>query len=142
MGLDPLNLPDFELKLKQEAQHTWVFDPVRKKYVVLTPVNYLIEHLGYPRSLIKVESGLSVHQMARRSDILVYDRSGVAHMLIECKAPAVPIDQKVFDQVSAYNIKYEAQLLVVTNGIKHYCCTIDQQRKQYKFVSEIPAYAN
>ncbi len=148
MALHPLNLPDFELKLKEEASQTWVYDPIRKKYVVLTPeewvrqhfINYLIHHLGYPRALIKVESGLSVNAMARRSDVLVFNREGEPHMLIECKSPSVNVDQKVFDQVSAYNIQYQAKLLVVTNGIRHYCCTIDQSNKQYRFISEIPAF--
>ena len=150
MGLDPLNLPDFELNLKKEANQTWIFDPIRRKYVVLTPeewvrqhfINYLIQHLGYPRSLIKVESGLSVHKMIRRSDLLVYDRTGSPHMLVECKAPHVKIDQKVFDQVSAYNTHYQAGLLVVTNGINHYCCSIDPLEKKYHFVPEIPAFTN
>jgi hypothetical protein len=148
MALDPLNLPDFEPKLKAEAAHTWIYDSVRKKYVILTPeewvrqhfVNYLVQHLEYPRSLLKVESGLAVNAMARRSDILVYNRQGEPHMLIECKAPTVKVDQKVFDQVSAYNLHYQAKLLVVTNGITHYCCAIDQAKKQYTFLSEIPAF--
>jgi len=144
--MEKLNLPEFDIKLKQEGDKTWVFDLLRKKYVVLTPeewvrqhfLNYLTTSLGYPKSLMKVESGMRHHKLIRRTDILVYNREAKPFMLVECKAAEVSLNQAVFDQVSAYNQAYQAPHLVITNGLHHFCCKLDFQSQKYEFLTDLP----
>lgn len=144
--MEKLNLPPFNIKLKQEAGKTWVFDLSRRKYVVLTPeewvrqhfLNYLTTCLRYPKSLIRVESGLRHHKLSRRSDILVFNRAAKPFMLVECKAADVTLTQAVFDQVSVYNQAFQAPYLVITNGLKHFCCKMDYQYQNYEFLQDIP----
>jgi type I site-specific restriction endonuclease len=121
---------------------------VRKKYVALTPeewvrqhmINYLVHSKNTPSSLIRVESGLKVHKLFRRADIITYSNSGQPLMIIECKAPGVKISQDTFDQAAMYNITLKVPILVVSNGLTHYCCRIDFNTKKYTFLREIPDY--
>lgn len=146
--MDLLNLPEFECDIQQQNGITTIFDVLRKKHVVLTPeewvrqnfVHYLIHHLKYPKSLIKLEKGHAFNTLRKRSDIIVFDRNGQAFMLIECKASHVKIEQKVFAQASVYNQTIKAKFLVVTNGMQHYCCQIDQESNSYQFLDQLPAY--
>lgn len=125
-----------------------VYDWIRKKYVVLTPeewvrqhfLHYLVNGLKYPKSLIKVESGLKVNKMDKRSDILVYTREARPFLLVECKSAQVPLTGKVFDQLSQYNKALKAQYLVITNGLKHYCCQMDYLSNSYEFQARIPEF--
>lgn len=143
-----LNLPEYPVNTKLQDNQTFIFDQFRKKYILLTPeewvrqhfLNYLIEYLCYPRSLIKVEGGLQVNSLAKRSDILVYDNEVKPHLLIECKAAHVKLNNKTFDQLSAYNQTIKAKYLVITNGLKHYCCLMDYVRNSYQFQKAVPAY--
>lgn len=143
-----LNLPAYDFKLDKTDGKTSIFDPVRKKYLFLTPeewvrqhfVNFLTMHLNYPKSLIKLEGGLKYNKMSRRSDVVVFNRQGNPFMLIECKAPAIKITQKVFDQAAAYNATIKAKYLVVTNGLQHFCCHIDQEKASFSFISDIPPF--
>src|ERR1700761_8248340 len=131
--LTPLNLPPHAFKITDENGRLSLFDEIRKKKIILTPeewvrqhfVQYLINQKRYPKSLIKLEGGHKLHGKAKRSDIVVFDSSGQKILLVECKASAVNIDQKVFDQVARYNIVHKIGLLAVTNGLQHYYCTID-----------------
>ena len=124
-----LNLPEFEYKVKKTSGKVSIFDIIRKKYVVLTPeewvrqsmVHFLIGSLGYPRSLIKIETGLKYNSLAKRSDILVYDREASPFLLIECKTFQFPINQKALDQLGIYNNTIAAPYMALTNGLKHYC---------------------
>ena len=144
-----LNLPDFPKRIKQEDDFRLIYDEFRRKYVVLTPeewvrqhfLHYLVTDKGYPKSLIKVESGLKVNKMAKRTDVIVYSRAGQPFMLIECKSAQMSLNEKVFDQLSIYNQTLKAQYLVITNGLKHYCCSMDYQTSSYEFHHEIPEYA-
>ncbi len=146
--MQSLNLPPFDFKLGTLDGKTTIFDPIRKKYLVLTPeewvrqhiVNFLTVELQYPRSLIKLEGQLHYNQMPRRSDVVTFNRSGNPHMLVECKAPGVKISQKVFDQAATYNAILKAKFLVVTNGLKHYCCEIDHERAAFIFLEAIPSF--
>jgi hypothetical protein len=146
--MQPLNLPDFECDIQQNNGFTTIFDGLRKKYVVLTPeewvrqnfVNYMVTHLKYPKSLIKLEKGHAFNTLKKRSDIIVYDREGAAFMLIECKASHVKIEQKVFVQASVYNKTVKAKYLVITNGMQHFCCRIDREANSYKFMDELPVF--
>ncbi|GJM30163.1 MAG: restriction endonuclease subunit R [Cyclobacteriaceae bacterium] len=143
-----LNLPDYPLKTRCQGNQDFIFDQFRKKYVLLTPeewvrqhfLNYLVNDLGYPKSLVKVESGLSVNRMGKRTDILVYSQQIKPFLLIECKAANVPLSDKTFDQLSLYNQAIRAEYLVITNGIKHYCCFMDYETNSYQFQSQLPAY--
>lgn len=147
-GMQPLNLPVFECDIQQNGDLKTIFDVLRKKHVVLTPeewvrqnfVHYLINHLGYPKSLIKLERGHAYNTLQKRSDILVYSREGNAFMLIECKASNVKLGQNVFVQASVYNKTIRAPFLVVTNGMQHYCCRIDLENNSYKFLDQLPSF--
>lgn len=143
-----LNLPPFEHKICEREGKATIFDIIRKKYVALTPeewvrqhfVHYLIWHLQYPRALINVESGLKFNQMKRRSDIIVHDRQGSPFMVVECKSHTQAIHPAVFEQIAVYNYTLKAKYVVITNGLQHYCCQIDHQQKSYTFTEQLPLF--
>ena len=146
--MNKLNLPDYTFKIKEENKTTKIFDEIRKKYVVLTPeewvrqhlIKYLIDEKGYPKSLIAVEKGLRVNNLAKRTDILIYSREGKPILMVECKSYQAKVDQAVFDQASRYNIAFQLPYLVASNGLNHYCAKIDFKRRNFKFLNEIPRY--
>ena len=146
--MNQLNLPPYEFKLIKEAGRKMILDVIRKKYVVLTPeewvrqhfVNYLINELGYPKSLFRVESGLKFNNMQKRSDIVVHDRSGNPWMLIECKSPDIKLTQKAFNQIAVYNMTVGARYLAVTNGMVHYCCLAGTSDNPATFLEEFPKF--
>jgi len=147
--LQPLNLPPYPFKISDDGGRLTLFDPIRKKEILITPeewvrqhfVQYLINQKKYPKTLIKLEGGHRLHGMAKRTDIVVYNHAGDKILLVECKAPAITIDQKTFDQVAHYNMIHRVQLLAVTNGLQHYYCSINFEEQQYKFMEELPVYA-
>jgi len=147
-SMQKLNLPEYPVKLKSEAGKTWIFDAWRKKYIVLTPeewvrqnfLHFLVDHKNFPESLIAVESGLKVVARSKRTDALVYAKSGKPLVLIECKAPEVEITPKVFDQIVRYNITLQVKYLMVTNGLAHFCCVLDYTDNSWNFLKEIPDY--
>jgi len=144
----PLNLPNYPFKITQKDGLYLIFDEIRKKHLVLTPeewvrqhfIRYLIALKNFPSSLLKIEGGLSLNQTKKRSDILVYNNLGEKIMVIECKAPSVPITQSTFDQAARYNSIYKAPWLAVTNGLNHYYAKIDHTNGKFFFVQELPAY--
>lgn len=144
----PLNLPAFPFKIKQDESQTYIFDRLRKKYLVLTPeewvrqhlVQFLINQKKYPRALIKLEEGLKLNSLQKRTDIIIYNTSGEKIFLAECKAPSVKISQQTFDQIARYNFIHRVPLLLVSNGISHFCCLINFKESSYQFISEIPEY--
>jgi hypothetical protein len=146
--LQPLQLPPYPFKITEDNGKLTLFDDIRKKHILLTPeewvrqhfVQYLINQKGYPKSLIKLEGGLKLHGKARRTDIVVFNNEGERILLIECKAPSVKIDQKVFDQVARYNMVHKVALLAVSNGMEHYYCRINFESRDYKFIEELPNY--
>ena len=143
-----LNLPDYAYKVKNRENKLYIFDNIRKKYVVLTPeewvrqnfVNYLITDKNYPKSIIAIEKQLKFNDLVKRTDILVFDKQGLPDIIVECKSPGIKISQDTFDQIATYNLKLDANILIVTNGLQHYCCSLDHQNKQYIFLEEIPSY--
>jgi len=145
-----LNLPEYKFRFKEENGQSQIFDIFRKKYVVLTPeewirqnfLMYLVEEKNYPQSLISVEAGLKVYKRSKRTDIVVYDKQGIPLLIVECKAPNVKINQDVFDQIVRYNIALNVKYLVVTNGLDHYCCSLKSENNTYQFLQEIPDYKN
>ena len=143
-----LNLPQYKFKLKSNENKTLIFDKVRKKYFVLTPeewvrqhyVSFLIEEKKYPISLIALEKQLTINGLKKRSDILIFNTNGTPEIIVECKAPSVKITQETFDQIARYNLKLQANYLVVTNGLQHIFCKIDTEKESYIFLPEIPDY--
>jgi len=146
--MHPLNLPSFDHQLKKEDGVFFIFDIIRKKHIVLTPeewvrqhfVHYLIDELRYPKSLIKVEGGLVVNQLQKRSDVVVFNREGTPWMVIECKAPDQPIKESTLKQASAYNAKLKARYLVVTNGMKHFVFETNWQTSTTASLDSMPEY--
>lgn len=143
-----LNLPTFELKMKDDGSKKSIFDIIRRKYVALTPeewvrqhfVHYLMEQLGYPQELLANEVEVSLNGMSRRCDTVLYNRDLKARMIVEYKAPSIPITQNVFNQIMRYNMVLHVDYLVVSNGIDHYCCKMDYSTNSYTFLTEIPKY--
>ena len=143
-----LNLPKYGIKIANENGHLTIFDVLRRKYVALTPeewvrqhfVHYLIGHKGYPQTLMANEIQLAIGNKKLRCDSVLYDRSLKPRMIIEYKAPTLNITQKVFDQITVYNMLLHVDYLVVSNGIKHYCCQMDYDNQKYLFLEDIPDY--
>ena len=146
--MQELNLPPYEYRIQEIDGKTHIFDPLRKKLLVLTPeewvrqhfVHFLIEHKNYPKSLIKCESGLVYNQLQKRTDIIVYDRNGKPFLLVECKAATVKIDQKVFNQVAIYNQTVKAPFICVTNGLKTFVCQINFEESSSVFLNHLPHF--
>ena len=145
-----LNFPAFEIRTKAVGKRMLIFDMIRKKYVALTPeewvrqhlIHYLVNEKAYPATLISVEMPLKYARMDKRSDLLVNNRNGQPLMLIECKAPEVGITQKVFEQISVYNLTIQAPCLMLTNGMQHYCLMAATDHSTAYFLKEIPDYEN
>lgn len=143
-----LNLPAYEIKTRQINGRPHIFDILRRKYVALTPeewvrqhfVHYLTERKGYPTALLANETELSIGDKKLRCDSVLYDRQLHPRMIIEYKAPQIAITQKVFDQIAAYNTLLHAEYLTVSNGVCHYCCRLDYTKNTYGFLSDIPDY--
>ena len=144
-----LNFPKYPLQIKSRENKLLVFDPIRKKYVPLTPeewvrqncLQYLITDKEYPAGRTLVERQLMVEGLEKRLDIAVCHPDGSILLLVECKAPAIAIDQGVFDQIARYNWKARADFLMVTNGLDHYYCQMDYTRKKYSFLKDLPDYS-
>lgn len=144
-----LNLPTYDLRLRRTGNRDMIFDVLRRKYVALTPeewvrqhfVHFLIEHKGYPTALLANEIELRIGGKHLRADTLLYNKELRPHMLIEYKSPTIALTQKVFDQISAYNLLLHADYLIVSNGMQHLCCRMDYEQNTYHFLEEIPAYS-
>ncbi len=146
--MQELNFPAYRFRLKNSENKVWIFDEIRKKFLVLQPeewvrqhvVRYLMEGKGYPKSLIQVEKLLTLNKLRKRYDVVVYNPDGSIAILVECKAPSVPVTQATFDQVARYNLELRASYLMVTNGLAHYFCRIDMEKGGYDFLRELPSY--
>ena len=146
--LPSLNLPAFQFNIQTEDKKTKIFDDIRKRFIILTPeewvrqnvIRFLIEERAFPKGLIAVEKEIIVNQLKKRPDILVYHKNGTPLFMVECKAPEVAISQSTFDQAANYNIKLQLPYLMVTNGIQHYCASINFEKKSFQFLEKIPNY--
>ena len=144
-----LNLPKYTFSIKNKENKLYIFDKIRKKDLVLTEeewvrqnfVSYLHEDKKYPLSLIAVEKQCRVNDLIKRTDILVFNKTGSPHIIVEYKAPQVQINQDTFDQIARYNMKLNATFLILTNGLQHYYCQMDHVAMRYTFLKEIPNYA-
>ena len=145
-----LNLPPYEPRLRPDADSLRggmeIYDPLRRKWVALTPeewvrqnfVNFLVTERGYPAALMVNEAEIKLNGLSRRCDTVVYDRSLRPRVVVEYKAPTVNITQRVFDQIARYNIVVNADVLIVSNGLHHYCCRFDGAG--YSFLRDVPRY--
>lgn len=146
--MNNLNLPQYNFRIRETAQKKEIFDRIRKKWVALTPeewvrqnfLMYLISEKNYPESLMAVEAGFKLYKRKKRSDIVVYNNQGEPVLIVECKAPEVKINQDVFDQVARYNMALKVNYLIVTNGLEHYCCYLVYEKNSYHFFKKIPEY--
>ena len=144
-----LNFPHYTFRIKREKEKTLIFDRCRMKYVALTPeewvrqnmVEFLITEKHYPASLIANETAVEINQMKKRCDTVVFNTNQMPSVIVEYKAPTIAITQKVFDQIATYNSVLQVPLLIVSNGLSHYCCRIDYHEHRYEFFPEIPDYS-
>ena len=146
--LQTLNFPKYPFRFKNSENKVSIFDAIRNKFVILQPeewvrqhcIQFLIHEKKYPKSLINIEKELTINDIKKRYDIVVFNPNGSIQLIVECKAPDVPLNQSVFDQISQYNLILNASYLMVTNGINHYYCVMDFEQEHYKFLKEIPNY--
>jgi hypothetical protein len=146
--MQALNLPTYSFNIKSEGERKLILDVIRRKYVVLTPeewvrqnfIQYLADEKKFPLSLMSVERGFAFNQLKKRYDILVYNRLALPFALVECKAPDVRINHGAFDQIIQYNLSYKVKFLIVTNGLQHFCCKLNYEHNTHDFLKEIPDF--
>jgi Type I restriction enzyme R protein N terminus (HSDR_N) len=146
--LKQLNLPEYSFKIRGNEGREMILDPLRRKFVALTPeewvrqnfIQYLIDKGGYPAGLLGIEVLFRMNNLKKRVDILVHNRSGKPVMIVECKSTDVQLDEKVFDQIATYNLKFKVPYLVVTNGLRHYACRFDNGGVTWEYLLVIPLY--
>lgn len=147
-AIQPLNLPPAQLRLRRGAKGEEIYDPLRGKWLVLTPEEWvrqnftawLVTDFGYPAGLMANEIAVNLNGTSKRCDTVVYDRGARPIMIVEYKAPHIAITQKVFEQIARYNIVLKVKYLTVSNGLHHYCCELDGESGAYRFLREIPEY--
>jgi hypothetical protein len=143
-----LNLPSYDVKIRGTREKPEIFDFLRRRYVALTPeewvrqhfTHWLVDHKGYPKGLLGNEVALQCGDKTVRCDSIVYGNDQRPLMICEYKAPSVPISQHVFSQISAYNLLLHVDYLVVSNGLQHYCLRMDYEHQTYQFLTNIPLY--
>jgi hypothetical protein len=146
MSFPALYLPAPELRIRETPDGREVYDPIRRKFVRLFPEEWVRQHVyaflkahNYPLAHTAVEYAIKINGLSKRCDVVVF--KGVQPVLIvECKAPQVPITQKAFDQIARYNLKLQVPLLMVTNGLQHFFATMDYENSTYQFLMDIPPY--
>lgn len=146
--MQQLNFPSYTFRFKNSENKVSIFDEIRKKFIILTPeewvrqhvLQFLMEEKKYPKSLINVEKVLLVNGLRKRYDVVVFNSDGSIFVLIECKAPAIKIAQATFDQIARYNMTMKSQFLMVTNGLNHYFCQMDFENERYAFLENLPNY--
>ena len=143
-----LNFPAYSFRFKNSENKVSIFDEIRKKFIVLTPeewvrqhtIQFLLQNNNYPKSYLNVEKLIKVNGLNKRYDIVVFQPDGGLFLLVECKAPEVKITQETFDQIARYNLTGKAQYLMVTNGLNHYFCQMNFEKEQYIFLEELPRF--
>ena len=146
--MEGLNLPAYDVRFSEEEGRKRIFDFLRRRYVALTPeewvrqhfTHFLVEQKGYPKGLLANEVELHIGDKRLRCDTLLYDKTMKPRMIIEYKAPTIKIQQKTFNQIVVYNLLLKVDYLIVSNGMQHYCCRMDYERGSYEFLQDIPTY--
>lgn len=147
--MQALNLPTYSFKFKSKENRLFIFDIVRKKYVVLNPEEWVRQHLlhffvydkNYPLSRIAIEKKVLLNGLTKRTDIVVFNRDGSPFLIVECKAPEVPITQKTFDQIARYNTALKGHFLMVSNGMDHFYCRVNNEGIGFEFLESLPEIA-
>ncbi len=144
-----LNLPPYDIKVSEQNGRKCIYDQLRRRYIALTPeewvrqhfTNFLITSKGYPTALLGNEVSLNIGGVRRRCDsVLFHHKGGLPRIIIEYKAPSVPITQNVFTQIAAYNSVLHADYLIVSNGLTHYCCRMNYAQNTVEYLHDIPSY--
>lgn len=146
--MQKLHFPTYSFRFKNSENKVAIFDEIRKKFIILTPeewvrqhvIQYLILDKKYPKSYINVEKLIKVNDLSKRYDVVVFQPNGALFLLVECKAPEVKITQQTFDQIARYNLTLKAKYLMVTNGLNHYFCQMDFEQEKYTFLPELPDF--
>ena len=146
--MQKLNFPDYSFRFKNSENKVSIFDDIRKKFIILTPEEWVRQHTirfllidkKYPKSYLNVEKTITVNGTKKRYDIVVFKPNGELFLLVECKAPEVTISQQTFDQIARYNLKLNADYLMVTNGVNHYFCEMNLEEEKYLFLKELPEF--
>ena len=146
--MQQLNFPAYQFRFKNSENKVSIFDVIRKKFIILTPeewvrqhvVNYLLIDKKFPISYLNVEKVLLVNNLRKRYDAVIYNPDGSIFILVECKSPTVSISQSTFDQIARYNMTLKADFLMVTNGLNHYFCKMDFENEKYEFLNSLPDY--
>lgn len=146
--MQKLNFPSFEFRFKNTKNKLAIFDIIRKKFIQLTPEEWVRQHVvhdlifnkNYPEQLINVEKVIKINDLTKRYDVVVFKPNGEIFLLVECKAPQVKITQSTFDQIARYNLLLQADLLYISNGLNHYYCQMDFELEKYHFLPELPIY--
>ncbi len=142
----PLNLPPYPFQLQRRNEKVYIFDELRKKYLLVTPeewvrqhwIQHLINQKGVSKGLIQSEGGLKLNNLQKRTDLIVFNTAGERILIAEFKAPDIKITQTVFDQIARYNFVYKIPLLLVSNGLNHYYCQVDFENEVYQFIEDLP----
>lgn len=148
--MEQLDFPAYDFRLKNSEKKRQIFDPIRKKFIALTPEEWVRQHvikfltinLKYPKSLINVEREIQVLGTRKRYDIIIFNPDGSIYLIVECKAPSIDITQNTFDQIARYNLALNATYLMVTNGHNHYYCQMDFISENYIFLKSLPQYVS
>ncbi|MEL6559461.1 MAG: type I restriction enzyme HsdR N-terminal domain-containing protein [Bacteroidota bacterium] len=144
-----LSLPEYQYKVRENNDKYYILDPLRKKYVTLTPeewvrqhfINFLIKEKNFPKGLFRIEKMLNYHKLAKRADIIVCDRNAEPILLVECKAANQQLTQEVFNQAATYNTKIRAKTSIITNGLRHFCYQTDFSTQKISFIQNIPDFS-
>ena len=143
-----LNFPKYNFRFKSNENKTLIFDIIRKKFVVLTPeewvrqhtIHFLTSEKKYPAAHINVEKQLQLNDTVKRYDIVVFNKDGTIKIIVECKAPSIKTNQQTFDQIARYNLVLKSETLMVSNGLEHFFCKMDFANKKYLFLKDLPSY--
>lgn len=147
--MQKLNFPTFTFRFKNSENKVAIFDEIRKKFIILTPeewvrqhvTQYLLQEKKYPKSYINVEKLIKINDLTKRYDLVVFQPDGALFLLVECKAPEIKITQQTFDQIARYNLTLKAKYLMVTNGLNHYFCEMDFENEKYIFLEQLPDFS-
>ena len=139
----------YNFRIEEREGGQCIFDEVRRKWVILTPEEWVRQHViqfllvekKYSKSYINVEKSIKINGLTKRYDVVVFQPNGKLFLLVECKAPEVSISQHTFDQIARYNMVLESEYLMVTNGLNHYFCQMDFEKEQYQFLKELPNFS-
>jgi len=146
--MQQLNFPSYNFRFKNSENKVSIFDDIRKKFIILTPeewvrqntIQFLLQEKNYPKSYLNIEKLIKINDIKKRYDAVVFLPNGALFLLVECKAPEIKITQETFDQIARYNMKLNAQYLMVTNGLNHYFCQMDFENEKYIFLEELPSF--